>query len=151
VVLLDIRLPGISGMDILRDIQLNHPLCSTIMITAIGELDTAVEAMKLGAADYIVKPFDLGKVAMSIRNALKEKNSALFLHQMDAISMGVEERIDPFHAYTRIVVERTVDVARQLHIPENVIKKWVESKTLCAAHKTAAKISDHVEPSMHSS
>ncbi len=71
VVLLDIRLPGMSGMEVLREIWLNHGNTATIMITAVNDVDTAVEAMKLGASDYIVKPFDLDRVNTSIRAALK--------------------------------------------------------------------------------
>lgn len=49
VVLLDIRLPGMSGMEVLREIWLNHGNTATIMITAVNDVDTAVAAMKLGA------------------------------------------------------------------------------------------------------
>jgi len=75
VVLLDIRLPGISGMEVLTKIRSNHRNTATVMITAVNDVDTAVTAMKLGALDYIVKPFDLDRVATSIRTALETRKS----------------------------------------------------------------------------
>ena len=76
VILLDIRLPGMSGMEVLREIWLYHSSTTTIMITAVNDVATAVEAMKLGASDYIVKPFNLDRVDTSIRNALETKQAA---------------------------------------------------------------------------
>ncbi len=76
VVLLDIRLPGMSGMEVLREIWLNHGNTATIMITAVNDVGTAVEAIKLGASDYIVKPFGLNKIDTSIRTALETKRAA---------------------------------------------------------------------------
>ncbi len=129
VVLLDIRLPGMSGMEVLREIWLNHTSAATIMITAVNDVDTAVEAMKLGASDYIVKPFDLDKVNTSIRTALEaklttEKSST----EMDAIAHGVEARLSPFSEYSKMVTERTIDIARKLAVPEKEIRRWAAEK-----------------------
>ncbi len=63
VVLLDIRLPDISGTEVLAKIRLKHPNVAAVMVTAVNSIDTAVEATKLGALDYIVKPFNLDRVA----------------------------------------------------------------------------------------
>lgn len=73
VALLDIRMPGISGMDLLKKMRLNHSHVAAIMLTAVNDVSTAVEAMKLGAMDYIVKPFDLDKVVATIRATLQTK------------------------------------------------------------------------------
>ena len=97
VVLLDIRLPGMSGMEVLREMWLNHGNTATIMITAVNDVDTAVLAMKWGASDYIVKPFDLDRVATSIRVALEAKSATeKTTTEMDAIACGVGARLDPF-------------------------------------------------------
>ena len=129
VILLDIRLPGMSGMEVLREIWLNHIKTATIMITAVNDVDTAVEAMKLGALDYIVKPFELDRVDASIRNALEAKKT-LKNHppEMDAIARGVEAKLDPFSAYSRVVTQRTADIARQLGIDEEEIQRWATAK-----------------------
>jgi DNA-binding NtrC family response regulator len=128
-VLLDIRLPGMSGMDVLREIWLNHNTTATIMITAVNDVDTAVEAMKLGASDYIVKPFDLDRVDTSIRTALETKPTAETApSDMDAIARGVEARLDPLSSYSEMVTRRTIDIAWQLGIPEEEIQRWAVAK-----------------------
>lgn len=57
VVLLDMKLPGMDGMEALRALHRDYPHTRVIMITAYGTVETAVEAMKLGAIDYLRKPF----------------------------------------------------------------------------------------------
>jgi two-component system NtrC family response regulator len=72
VVLTDVRLPGADGMEILRfknEKRLSSPL---IMLTAFGNIEMAVEAMKQGAFDYITKPFDNKRVVETVRRALEE-------------------------------------------------------------------------------
>ena len=129
VVLLDIKLPGMSGMEILREIRLNHSNIATIMITAVNDVDTAVRAMKLGASDYIVKPFDLDRVDTSIRTASESKQGTKKPPaEMDAIACGVQAKLDHFSAYPKVMTERTIEVARQLGIPEEEIREWAAAK-----------------------
>jgi len=129
VVLIDIRLPGMSGMEVLREVWLNHPNTATIMVTAVNDVATAVEAMKLGALDYIVKPFDLDRVAASISTALETKKAVSKAStRIDAIAIGVEVKLDPFSNYSALITERTVDVARQLGIAEEEIQEWAKAK-----------------------
>ncbi len=128
-VLLDIRLPGMSGMEVLRKIWLDHASTVAIMITAINDVATAVEAMKLGAADYIVKPFDLAKVDASVRTALETKQvTSKSSTQMEAIARGAEATLDPLSGYAKLVTEKTVNVARQLGIAEKEIQEWAAAK-----------------------
>lgn len=128
IVLLDIRLPGISGMDVLREIWLDHSDTAVIMITAVNDVDTTVEAMNLGAADYIIKPFDLDKVNTSIQNALEKQKAVESSNQMEAIAAGVEAKLDPFFAYSKVVTQRTIDIARRLNITEEEIQRWAATK-----------------------
>jgi len=128
-ILLDIRLPGMSGMEVLREIWLNHINTSTIMITAVNDVNTAVEAMKLGALDYIIKPFELDRVDASIRNALETKQTLKKSStKMDAIARGVEAKLDPFSAYSKVVTQKTIDIARQLGIDKEEIQRWSSAK-----------------------
>lgn len=128
IVLLDIRLPGMSGMEVLQEIWLNHSNIATIMITTVNDIDTTVEAMKLGSADCIVKPFDLDKVNTSIQTALSTQQAVKSLTQMETIAIGVEAKLDPFSAYSKVVTERTIDIARQLNIAEEEIQRWAAAK-----------------------
>jgi two-component system response regulator AtoC len=70
-VLLDLKLPDIDGIKILRKIKDVAPEAPVIMMTAYGEVETAVEAIKGGAYDFILKPFTLEKMKITIRNALE--------------------------------------------------------------------------------
>ncbi len=128
VLLLDIRLPGMSGMEVLREIWLNHSNAATIMITAVNDVDTAVLAMKWGASDYIVKPFDLDRINTSIRTAVETKPAAKKLSEMDAVALGVEAKLDPLSSYSTMVTQRTIDIARQLGIDEEEIQRWAAAK-----------------------
>jgi DNA-binding NtrC family response regulator len=59
LVVTDLRMPGITGMDLLREVRRRAPKTPVILVTAFARAEDAVEAMKLGAQDYLVKPFDL--------------------------------------------------------------------------------------------
>ena len=147
-VLLDLNLPGISGMDVLKEAQSVCPETIVIVVTAAGDAQTAVEAMKIGAIDYITKPFELERVNSSIEAALKTKTrwkgeSTLqkeraetsdkemdWIRYLEDIAEGVETRLDSLtgHVMTITVIEQTIDVARSLEIPEGQIKKWADAK-----------------------
>ncbi len=70
IVLLDLRMPEMSGMDVLRKLVDEWPKYCTIVITADADLNGAIEAMKLGAYDYILKPFDVETVKEKIHKAI---------------------------------------------------------------------------------
>jgi DNA-binding NtrC family response regulator len=71
VAILDIRMPGTDGIKVLREIMLIKPQTRVIMITAFGTVEMAVEAIKLGASDYVVKPVVMDDILMKIRQNLR--------------------------------------------------------------------------------
>ncbi len=71
LVLMDIRLGGLSGLETLRRIRQFDTKCLVILMTAYGTTQMAIEAMKLGAYDYLLKPFDLPKLKLVVAAALK--------------------------------------------------------------------------------
>jgi len=73
VVITDLRMPKVDGLQVLRAAKEISPDTTVIMITAVASTESAVEAMKLGAYDYITKPFKLDEVNLIIRNALERK------------------------------------------------------------------------------
>jgi DNA-binding NtrC family response regulator len=75
-VLMDLNLPGMNGIEALREIHRERPFCPVIIITGHNEIHTAVQAIKQGAFDYLVKPLDLEHVRAVIRRALRESASA---------------------------------------------------------------------------
>lgn len=72
LVIVDLKMPGIDGLDTLKRLKESYPKLPVIMITAHGTVETAIEAMKCGAVDYIMKPFDLEEIKIVI-----EKNLAV--------------------------------------------------------------------------
>jgi DNA-binding NtrC family response regulator len=88
LVLLDVKMPEISGIEALKKITIDHPDICVIMVTSVVDTETAVEAMKLGAYDYIIKPFDRDDVLQKVlgaaeiwRRRLKEKQRYLKLQE----------------------------------------------------------------------
>jgi two-component system response regulator AtoC len=91
VVVTDLRMPGIDGMELLKHVALEHPGVPVIMITAHGTVDTAVEALKLGAFDYVTKPFDKDEFRSVVRKAARTRDA----RQRDVapVSRGARFRI----------------------------------------------------------
>jgi DNA-binding NtrC family response regulator len=95
LLLLDVRLPGISGFDVLRIVKENYGLVECIMISAISEVETAVQAMKHGAYHYITKDFDHDELRSLVRNACERQD---LNRQVITLSAQVAEQSDrEFH------------------------------------------------------
>lgn len=74
LVLLDNKMPDLMGLEILKELKRRHPKLPVIIMTAFGRAETAIEAMRLGAFDYILKPFELEEVLELIAKGLKAGN-----------------------------------------------------------------------------
>ncbi len=74
LILLDVRLPGISGFEVLRIVKENYSLIEVLMISAINEIETAVQAMKHGAYHYVTKDFDYDQLRALVRNASERQD-----------------------------------------------------------------------------
>lgn len=72
VILLDLKLPDMSGHDILKQVRASTPSCPVIVITAHGSINVAVEAMQAGAADFMLKPFNADRLIYTLRNTLEQ-------------------------------------------------------------------------------
>lgn len=78
--LVDLRIPGTTGMEVLRAIRERDPACQVILMTGHGSIESAVEAVKLGALDYLTKPLDLERIAdvlTSVRQTLERRRSLM--------------------------------------------------------------------------
>ena len=87
VILSDMRMPGISGLDILRQLRDQRVDSAFIIMTGFGTIDTAVEAMKLGAVDFVQKPFFRDELLMRVRSASERRQLA---RQVDLLQRQVE-------------------------------------------------------------
>ena len=72
LVLLDLKMPGLNGIETLKEIRQNDLNLPVIMMSAYGSIPEAVEAMKLGALDYLIKPFDIEELKIIIKRAIKQ-------------------------------------------------------------------------------
>jgi DNA-binding NtrC family response regulator len=91
LVLLDNRLPEMSGLELLEKLRVQERNLMVIMITAYGMVETAVKAMKLGAYDYISKPFNLEEITFVIKKALE---TGSLRNQVEQLRQGFQAKID---------------------------------------------------------
>ncbi|MEE8354101.1 MAG: response regulator [Dehalococcoidales bacterium] len=74
VVLLDVRMPRLSGIDVLKHLVETVPGICIMMVTAVRDTETAVAAMKLGAYDYVTKPFNRDNVVLAVQRAVERRD-----------------------------------------------------------------------------
>jgi len=97
LLILDVRLPGIDGLDILKEVKIKYPFMEVIIISAHGDMDTVIKAMRLGAFDYLRKPFRYIDIQIAIERTQKYLQMQRRLKQMEEknslISKNLEEKI----------------------------------------------------------
>lgn len=113
LILLDVLLPGIGGIEVLKKVRALNPQTQVIMVTGQGKLKTAVEAIKLGAFDYIHKPFDIDELRLIVKKAIEKrrfreeidylKGEAKRAAQFDGIVGSSQKMKDLFETITRVM------------------------------------------------
>lgn len=96
IVILDLKMPGISGMEVLKKIKLNYPDAIVIVITGYATVESAVEAMKLGAYDFLPKPFTPEEINSIISRAIDKRKleiENIYLHEQLKICIEMDEII----------------------------------------------------------
>ncbi len=96
VVLLDIRLPDIDGLDLLQELKETEPDTEVIAVTAVKDIETAVRAIKLGAYDYIQKPFGVDNVINIINRALEK-------HSLVKEATYLKKELERYHPFEKII------------------------------------------------
>src|SRR5438874_8436577 len=114
LMLLDVRLPGISGFEVLRIIKENYSLIEVIMISAITDVETAVQAMKHGAYHYITKDFDYEQLRSLVANAgeRQDLNRQVLTLSAQVADQGEREFVVGSSKATRDIVELVHKVAK---------------------------------------
>ena len=93
VILADLKMPGMDGLDILRYVKENNRFEEVVMITAFGSLETAIEALSLGVFDYITKPFKKEQIIYTIKRAMRWQKM-----KKDSLKMDDIFKMEPFGA-----------------------------------------------------
>ncbi|PLX91016.1 MAG: hypothetical protein C0619_08380 [Desulfuromonas sp.] len=123
LVLLDLLMPGISGMDVLPMIKRESPSTQVIMVTAFSTIDNAVEAMRKGADDYITKPFKINELRMTVRKCLEQakfKSCKMLLDMDDTFSsLANSIRREILLLIDREGKIRFMDICRSLEIEDH--------------------------------
>lgn len=146
IALSDIRMPGKQGTELLQDIKKEFADVVVLMLTAIDNTGTAIESMRLGAYDYIVKPFNLDQVLISVNRALDKRRLEnanreyqKYLHQiaedraaetrrlfysMTQVFVHLLDLKTPFNeGHSRRVAEKARYVARELRMTDDGVRK----------------------------
>lgn len=74
VVVLDVKMPGMDGIDTLREIKKLYPLVEVIMLTGHASMEVAIEGMQIGAFDYLMKPMDIDELLYKLQDAYQRKS-----------------------------------------------------------------------------
>jgi response regulator RpfG family c-di-GMP phosphodiesterase len=146
IVLLDIRMPGESGLETLEKIKNHFPGTAVIMITAQRDIETAVMAMKLGAYDYLTKPIDLTFLELSIKRALERRGLVLenlkyhveledrvekqtqqirqsFLNSITSLAFALEARDNYTSGHSQRVTAIATAIATEMDLDKSSIEK----------------------------
>ena len=106
LIISDINMPEMHGIDLLKRVKAANPNMMVIMITAFPDIDLAVEAMRLGAYDFIIKPADLDLVVLSVKKALEKKR--------------LEEEVGAYRAHLEKLVDERTEKLQQAY---RILKK----------------------------
>jgi DNA-binding NtrC family response regulator len=135
VVLTDVRMPGADGFDVVRTVKQHHPETEVVVMTAFASIEAAVQAMRLGAFDYLQKPFDPDDVNLVIARALEPRRLRQLMDRLPADPAGNQTSGEPTHSLAslsyRELVHRARDVASREYLVA-LMRKFNGAVTLAA-------------------
>ena len=149
LILLDMKMPGRPGIDLLPELKTRYPGLAVIMATAVNETNLAIQCMRLGAEDYICKPFNLDEVALNVEKTLEKKRleqkikefqehlqqkveqqtveiRKLFLGSIEALVFALEAKDKYTAGHSRRVTEIALAIGCELHLAEDSLEnlRW---------------------------
>jgi signal transduction histidine kinase len=129
LIIMDIRMPGKTGIQGLREIRAIDPLVSVVMLTGFGALETAQEALRLGANDYQTKPFDMTEmrntVARYVHRTVAERRRAAMLDELAKMNTRLQDDLNETQELKRIS-DTTSEFAHDLRNPLTIVGGYVE-------------------------
>ncbi|MCM2281842.1 MAG: sigma-54 dependent transcriptional regulator [Bdellovibrionaceae bacterium] len=117
MIISDLQMPNVTGIELLKHVKENYPEMLFMLITAFGTTESAVEAMKMGAYDYITKPFKIDEVRINIANALRSRN------------LEVENRVLKKELEREFSFQNLVGNSEPMHRIFDLIKRVSETPT----------------------
>jgi len=146
LLLLDVRMPNCYGIDVLRDVREAYPDVAVVMMTAVADVKVAIEALRLGAYDYIIKPVDLNLLLLSLDRALEKRELLLenrgyqtyleervrrqterlrgnFLNSVKSLAIALEAKDRYTRGHSERVAHLSVVIARELGFDANRVEK----------------------------
>ena len=144
--LLDITMPGKSGVDVLKEIQAKYPDMVAIMVTAVADIEIAINSLRIGAYDYIIKPFDFNVLVISIDRALEKRRLVLenksyqlhleekikeqserihksFYNAISSLAYALEAKDKYTSGHSQRVAKIAVSIAHELDMPDDDVEK----------------------------
>ena len=131
LVITDLRMPGADGIEVLKNAIKINPKIAVVIVTAYGTLDTALEVMKEGAYDYILKPFKMQELLIVVRNAY---DRALLINENEELSNHLRE------TYRNLEVIKTLSSSKDVSITLDCLERIERLKELKIIDATEAKI-----------
>lgn len=125
LVISDLKMPKLGGLELLRSIAHNHPQTLTVIMTGFGTVETAIDAMKQGAYDYILKPFKVEEIVRIVQRGLEKRRlAAENLRLREALSLyKVSEAITATLSLEQVI--STVDSSVLAEVRADVVSTWL--------------------------
>jgi putative two-component system response regulator len=146
LVLLDLNMPGKSGIEVLKEIVTHHPDAAVIIITANDDTETAIELMKAGAYDYVVKPVNLSTLSLRVERALDRRKLLLenkkyqlyleekvkeqakkiresFLNSIMSLALALEAKDEYTSGHSQRVAKMSVAISQRLGMTKEQTEK----------------------------
>ena len=133
LVLTDLKMPGVDGLAVLAEVRRQAPETVTVMMTGYGSIDSALEAIQLGAYEYLLKPTEVAELQQVVRRSLERKRFSE-IEVLYRVSRTLPGLLDP-----QEIVYRTAEAARQVLGLENASLLWCERGQRISASHGAAK------------
>lgn len=139
LILLDLRLPDMTGMDVLKKVKEDYPTIPVIFMTAHGSIDTAVEAMRLGAQDFLIKPCEADRLRVLVNNAMRTASKMRDMHGSKTSYQGFIGRSSKMQQVYKTIDSAATSKASIFITGESGTGKEVCAEAVHAASKRGSK------------
>ncbi|MCK4533078.1 response regulator [bacterium] len=130
VVITDIKMPKLTGLQVITKLKNIDPNTRVIIITAFGNMETAQQSLRLGAYDYITKPFDIGKISFIIKRAVASKELSLtnqkLMRQLKQNNILLEKKVKERTKQLTLLYKTGLEISSSLRLEkvlQNIVKK----------------------------